>query len=327
MPLDFIAIDFETANFFRGSACAVGMTTVLDGRVIETTSNLIFQEYFDGFNIAIHGITPEDVEGAPTFPEIWPHIQERIGDLPVVAHNASFDTGVIRDALDEVGFAWPKLTYACTLTMGRRTYKDLPSYRLPFVAGAAGLTFDPESHHKAESDAELAARIMLDIAQRHDSLDLEELATKLGMRLGRISADGWHGCTANHRAARPGFKLSASGITINRDADPGNPFYGLGFTFTGALGSMTRALAWQHVADFGGEPLPSVSKHTNFLVFGYQDASKLAPGASASSKFQKAEALRAKGQEIEIIGEDDFLAMLQEAGLRAKEDLSRATTS
>ena len=61
--------------------------------------------------------------------------------------------------------------------------------------------------------------------------------------------------------------------------------------------------------------MDGVTKHTNLLVFGDQDARRLAPGTTASSKFQKAVALRAKGQDIEIIGEDDFLAMLQEAGV------------
>ena len=50
---------------------------------------------------------------------------------------------------------------------------------------------------------------------------------------------------------------------------------------------------------------------------GHQDARMLAPGASLSSKFQKAEALKEKGQDIEIVGEDDFLTMLQEAGIKA----------
>ena len=64
---------------------------------------------------------------------------------------------------------------------------------------------------------------------------------------------------------------------------------------------MTRAMALATVADFGGLPLPTVTKETNLLVFGYQDVSRFAPGATNSGKFQKAVGLRAKGQDIEII--------------------------
>jgi DNA polymerase-3 subunit epsilon len=314
MSLDFVAVDFETANYFRGSPCAVGLTFVRDGHIVGSESQYIYQEYFDPFCISIHGITKEDVSSSPPFPDVWDEMSVKIGDLPIVAHNAAFDTGVIRDALDDAFLPWPDLAYACTLVMGRRTY-DLPSYRLPFVAEAAGVPFDPESHHKAESDSETAARIMLNIANRHGVSDLQSLAESLGIRLGFINANDWRGCTVRQQNARAGFGLSIGDITINPDADPNNPLYGMGLTFTGALSSMTRALAWQRVADCGGMPLDNVTKQTNLLVFGYQDASKLAPDATMSSKFKKALTLKDNGQDIEIIGEDDFLAMLQEAGV------------
>ena len=315
MALNFVSIDFETANFFRGSPCAVGLTHVTDGKVQETQERYIYQDDFNGFNISIHGITPEDVADAPTFEETWPWLQEQIGDLPVVAHNAAFDTGVMRDALDDAELPWPNLTYGCTLIMGRRTYQ-LPSYRLPFVAEAAGFPLDPDTHHKASHDAAAAANIMLDIARRHETDDLAALAESMGLRLGAITPGEWQGCKMKSYAPRPGFGASAKEVTINPDADPENPLYGMNVTFTGALGSMTRALAWQKVADCGGMPLDGVTKKTNLLVFGYQDARMLAPGASLSSKFQKAITLKDQGQDIEIIGEDDFLTMLQEAGIK-----------
>ena len=85
--------------------------------------------------------------------------------------------------------------------------------------------------------------------------------------------------------------------------------------WAGALGSMTRALTWKHVADLGGMPLDGVTKKTNLLVFGQQDLAHLAPGATSSNKFTKDTQLKAKGADIEIIGEEDFLAMLVDAGI------------
>jgi DNA polymerase-3 subunit epsilon len=306
MSLDFVAIDFETANYFRGSACSVGLVHVENGRVVSKRSQLIYQDEFADFNIGLHGITPDAVAGAPTFAEAWPGILDSIGDLPLVAHNAAFDTGVIREALVDSDMAWPTLTYACTLVLSRRTYK-LPSYRLPFVAQAAGIAFDSSRHHNADMDAELAALIMLDIARVHEVDSLEDLKRKLGLRYGSLSPDDWRGCTSKPHRQR-------LVIPVNTDADPSNPLYGLGFSFTGALGSMFRNDARAAVAAFGGIPLPGVSKKTDFLVYGYQDATVLAPGAEMSHGFDKALKLREKGHALEIIGEDDFLAMLQEAG-------------
>ena len=55
---DFIAIDFETANETRGSACSVGVTQVRDGRVVAEGLTLINPEtYFNPYCSAVNGIT------------------------------------------------------------------------------------------------------------------------------------------------------------------------------------------------------------------------------------------------------------------------------
>ena len=66
----------------------------------------------------------------------------------------------------------------------------------------------------------------------------------------------------------------------------------------------------QAVVDVGGEVEKGVTKHTNFLVVGDQDYRKFADGQTKGSKMRKAEALLAKGQDIEIITEQDFLEIL-----------------
>ena len=113
MSLSFVALDFETANSFRGSPCAVGMVRVLDGEVVETRRLLMRPpssvDGFDDFNIGLHGITPAMVKGEPRFRDRLPEIVAFVGDLPVVAHNAAFDLGVIRDACDESNVRWPTL--------------------------------------------------------------------------------------------------------------------------------------------------------------------------------------------------------------------------
>lgn len=67
-----IAIDFETANEQRGSACSVGLAWIEDGKVTRVEERLIRprEMRFSGMNIAIHGIRPEHVEDAPEFPEV-----------------------------------------------------------------------------------------------------------------------------------------------------------------------------------------------------------------------------------------------------------------
>ncbi|MFA4929550.1 MAG: exonuclease domain-containing protein [Patulibacter sp.] len=100
MTASWVAIDFETATQSRASACAIGIVTVEDGVVVAEREILIQPpgNEYDGFNIAIHGITPEDTAYAPTFAEVWPEIERAIDGRLVLAHNAGFDLSVLRHA-------------------------------------------------------------------------------------------------------------------------------------------------------------------------------------------------------------------------------------
>ena len=111
MSLSFVALDFETANSFRGSPCAVGMARVLDGEVVETRRLLMRPpasvDGFDDFNIFLHGITPAMVKGEPRFRDRLLEIIAFIGDLPVVAPHAAFEfrTGRARGGRQELHHA------------------------------------------------------------------------------------------------------------------------------------------------------------------------------------------------------------------------------
>jgi DNA polymerase-3 subunit epsilon len=300
MPLSFCAIDFETANFYRGSPCAVGLVKVVDTRRYLMRPPKGFDD-FDPFNIGIHGITPEMVRGEPRFADRLPEILAFAGGLPFVAHNASFDMGVIRDACVVSDIQWPEASYACTLVLSRVTW-NLLSYSLPWVAEAAGVSL--EHHHEPESDARAAASVLLAIAHHHGAATLEEIAKATHAVLGSMDAEAWSGCHRAWSGTRADVPLA------NPDADPDHPFCGRQMAFTGALGSMTRARAWDLVAEVGGQPTPGVTKYTNVLVMGYQDARKLRPGEELSAKARKARDLRATGQDIEIMSEVDFVQLL-----------------
>lgn len=165
--LDFTALDFETANGFRGSPCSVGLVRVRDGQPVERAYWLMRPpsgfDRFDGRNVRIHGITADQVAAAPRFGDLFAELADFIGDDPLVAHNAGFDIGVIESALEVSGMDIPQLDYACSLMMARRTY-DLPSYALPVAAREAG--YELRNHHDALADAEACARIMIDVASR-----------------------------------------------------------------------------------------------------------------------------------------------------------------
>lgn len=189
VPVDFTAIDFETANSNAASACAVGLVKVRDGRIEDRASWLIRppaeHSSFLPFNIKIHGITPAMVADAREWGEQLSALREFIGDDIAVAHNAGFDMGVIRAACAATITPTPKLRYLCSVQVSRKTY-DIPSHRLPLAAEAAG--FGPFAHHEALADAEACAAIISEAARRHEADDMAALAKATGLRIQRLTA-------------------------------------------------------------------------------------------------------------------------------------------
>jgi DNA polymerase-3 subunit epsilon len=187
VPLNFTAIDFETANSSAASACSVGLVKVRDGRVVDRVGWLIQppagHDAFLEWNIKIHGIKAADVVGAATWAEQLPDLVAFADGDHLVAHNAGFDLGVISTSSTVSGLVVPDFRYVCSLQVARRTY-HLDSYRLPAAAMAAG--FEDFAHHDALADAEACAAIMIHAAKRHEADTIEQLAHITGVKVGVI---------------------------------------------------------------------------------------------------------------------------------------------
>lgn len=154
----FVAIDFETANPRRDSACAVGLVRCRDGRVEEVRHALIRPPTREFAFTGIHGITWNDVRTAPTFADLWPQFGPLLaGAEALYAHNAPFDRSVLRACCATYGLPVPDLPFRCTVRVARAQW-DIRPTRLPDVCGRLRI---PLRHHDAASDAEACARIVL----------------------------------------------------------------------------------------------------------------------------------------------------------------------
>ena len=193
-----VAIDFETASSGRASACSIGITWFDDIRIIRTTHRLIrpFDMIFNGFNISIHGIYPEDVEDEPEFPDVWQDLFPLLTGKFVLAHNAAFDMSVLRATLDLYGLPWPDLSYLCTVKIAQATWPELMNHKLPTVSNLIGYSLD---HHSAASDAEGCASIAIAAAKCQVTKRIEELPEKLGISMGRITPDGYSPCSLRNQ--------------------------------------------------------------------------------------------------------------------------------
>lgn len=139
----------------------MGICIVHDSKIVETRTWLIKPPsfpYFSPRNIAVHGINPEDVQDAPTFDEIWYEAEEMMYGTLMIAHNASFDAGVLRGCLGHYGMFSPKLNYLCSIQLAKQSWNYLPRYGLKHLAEYHEIKFN---HHRAGADAEVCAKISL----------------------------------------------------------------------------------------------------------------------------------------------------------------------
>jgi DNA polymerase III subunit epsilon len=269
--MNFTAIDFETANSSRGSACAVGLCTVQDGQIVRCDQRFIRPDplYFSPFNVSIHGITETDVANAPSFADLWPEMLASISG-PLVAHNASFDISVIRRSLDDAGLDYPDLDYYCTRVMAKLAWPGMPTYGLDHLAQHIGLSFQ---HHNAGEDARACTCLALEACRVCGVGTLRELEEPFVFSAGRLYPGGYTPC--NGRGKDPSIrsgrshKLRAAEVSATvEEFDASHPFYGKSFVFTGAMTALVRKDAMQAVVDHGGVCHDTVRHDTNYLVLG-----------------------------------------------------------
>ena len=161
----FAAIDFETADYGRDSACAVALVKVENDRIVDREFSLIRPPRREFVFSYLHGITWDMVRNAPTFGDLWPGLERWLRGVEfLAAHNASFDRGVLEACCRGAGLAVPEYPFECTVRMARSVFGIYPT-RLDCVCGALGI---PLVHHQADSDAEACARIVLQ-ARKQDA--------------------------------------------------------------------------------------------------------------------------------------------------------------
>lgn len=154
----FAAIDFETANYDRDSACAVGVVIVDAGRIVDRLYELIRPPSRQFTFTYIHGLAWKDVQHAPGFDAVWRNISAALAGVEfLAAHNAPFDKGVLSACCTIYGLAVPEQTFVCTVRLARAQW-DVHPTRLPDVCRHLGIDL---RHHQADSDAEACARIVM----------------------------------------------------------------------------------------------------------------------------------------------------------------------
>ncbi len=348
---DFTAIDFETANRRPDSACQLAAVTVRNGEIVDQTLWMIRPEpfYFSPANIQIHGITPQTVQAESVFGDLWPEIADKLGDDCIVAHNASFDIGVLLGCLRAHQQLIPDLHFTCTRAIARRTWPHHRRYGLKPLSNWLGVRF---RHHDALEDSIACTKILLAAGIDQEAKSLEDLEKRLRLSRGRAGSWGQRGptsgrarrkqeqtpATARHQSALPFLYpnevasgpsehpvLSESPPTIDLQrlmirAEFIRSLSGRQVVFTGRFRLLSRQDAEELATRLGAKCQDDVDGSTDYLVVGNHNRSTRSPERNEAvlcepdqqqaNHQETARRLASQGNPIKIVDEDEFLSLL-----------------
>jgi len=283
--MKYYVIDVETANPDYSSICQIGLVEMLGSRVTNEVRQLIDPcSYFDPFNTSIHGISANDVIGQPTFSQFISNLVEMLNDA-IVVHHGHFDRTAFNRASQVFETETLSVKWLDSTKIVRRTWPEFSSkgYGLSNLASFFNYQFE---HHDALEDAKFT-QFVVSQAIKASGIGLEEWLQRVEQPISGSSANNF---------SRTGKKdVIFSGSTI---------------VFTGSLKAPRRDAA-DIAQKLGFDVTNSVTKSTTHLCVGLQDIDKL-NGYKKSSKQRKAEQLITSGQELTILSESDFWAMVED---------------
>lgn len=313
MNFDFVAIDFEIANYNMNSACALGIAAVRNLEIVESKYFLICppSRFFDSKCVAVHGITYEDVKSSPKFPEVWAQIKRYFEENYIIAHNARFDMSVLKNCLIEYGLDIPDFKYFCSIqistkacTNAGKSLKERTKY----------FGIELNNHHNALEDAKACAQIVIETIKRCRKKSFENFLNVYSSIEPKEFKDLKPQISFGERNRYKRFneKISVSEIAATIETfNEMHPFFGKNVVFTGELSTMSRRTAMQKAVNTGAILKSGVSRYTDFLVVGVQDKS-IVGDDGLSSKEAKAYKLIDEGYDIKIINEEEFLRLLED---------------
>lgn len=275
---DFVVIDVETACSRVSSICQVGIVGFREGRECFAYETLVDpRDAFSPFNVDIHGITADQVIGAPHFGAIHAQVAGHLGGRITVAHSA-FDKGALAAACTLHDCAPIETRWLDSVRVAKRAWPDLPSHRLNVLAQFLGLE---HRHHDALSDARAAGQVIVH-AMAHTGLGLEEW----------LAVPPRAGGRAAPRAKAP-VAAQAGPLVGQRIA---------------VLGEAPDGPVAQWAARAGARIVASVGRTTTMLLIAARQP--YGRWVEASPPYRKALEAQKAGQPLEIVTEHDLRARL-----------------
>ena len=187
-----VMLDFETTGLSPAMGdriTEVAALRIVDGKVTERYVSLVnCRARIPAFISHLTGISQAMVDVAPPVSRVLPELLDFIGADALSAHNASFDEKFLKAEAERLGLLPRHVGLVCSLKLSRRVFPGLGSYKLGLLSGKLGVRFRSAAH-RAESDAEVAAQVLLHIGHHLDSTyGLGPVCPQLLVSVNKLSA-------------------------------------------------------------------------------------------------------------------------------------------
>jgi len=169
-----VIIDFETTGLSPGlgdRATEVAAVILKDNKIVDKFQSLMNAGItIPGYIQQLTGISNAMIRKAPSCQQVMRELAEFIGDSPLLAHNASFDTKFLDAEWSRIDYK-RRQPFACSMLLSRRIYPHFPDHKLGTLVRHLKLPTTGE-YHRALADAEMTAslliKIMFDIQKKYD---------------------------------------------------------------------------------------------------------------------------------------------------------------
>ena len=179
----FVVFDLETTGFSNKNdkITEIGAVKVQNFKVVDRFSQLINPEKDISYKVQeLTGITNDLIKDKPKIEEVLPKFVDFIGDSVLVAHNADFDMGFMKQKCREQNIEFKNISVD-TLTLARILLPNMKRFRLNLIAKELGIPL--LNHHRAVDDAEATAHIFikfLEMIRKKGGQKLSDVNTILG---------------------------------------------------------------------------------------------------------------------------------------------------
>ena len=174
----YCVLDLETTGISIATEkiTEIGIMKVKNGEIIDEFECFVNPEKpIPQRVVEVTNITDEMVKDAETIDKVFPKVLEFLGDSIIVAHNASFDVGFLKNTAKLLGYEF-NYTYIDTLPLAKDLFPELKKYKLGKIADSLGIEVDVA--HRALADVETTVKVfnvMLKKLKDEDAITVNDI--------------------------------------------------------------------------------------------------------------------------------------------------------